>query len=298
MAGSLRDRLICAGWVLVRMPLVRPVGLAGGLISAFSWYGLGRRKLARKAVVSQLNEDFLWVDIGAFGLAWPVGAPLDRLFMAMVELRSPTNPHYYFHRLTPVPRGGVVLDIGACEGSFALECLTNYGAGQVFCFEPDSRMVGAIRTAAEKNGLEDCLHTVPAAVSDAPGRLLFLEDAANPLRSRIVESADALVEAETAQNVEVLTIDAWAHISGIERVDYIKIDAEGSDLAVLKGAEGTLRCFRPSIAVTTYHLPGHCEEITDFILSLDAGYIVHAKGVVAENGIPRPVMLHAAAKGV
>jgi len=38
----------------------------------------------------------------------------------------------------------------------------------------------------------------------------------------------------------VTTVDAYCAAQGIERVDYLKVDSEGHDLAVLQGAAGML----------------------------------------------------------
>jgi len=43
------------------------------------------------------------------------------------------------------------------------------------------------------------------------------------------------------QSVEVETLDAFCRRKGIDRIDYLKIDAEGSDLDVLCGAEHLLQ---------------------------------------------------------
>ncbi len=42
---------------------------------------------------------------------------------------------------------------------------------------------------------------------------------------------------------------------GLPRVDYIKMDIEGSEREALKGAQGTLRKYRPRLMIDAYHRP-------------------------------------------
>lgn len=98
-----------------------------------------------------------------------------------------------------------------------------------------------------------------------------------------------------------ITLDDWAREHGIAKLDYLKIDAEGFDLAVLEGARETLQRWRPTIVVTTYHRSEHSEQIYRYLESLDLGYRIKIKGInvhkvsgeTIENRIPRPVILHA-----
>jgi hypothetical protein len=122
----------------------------------------------------------------------------------------------------------------------------------------------------------------------------FADDAANPLASRIDSNGHAPDGAGAgARDVELVTIDDWVERSGVDRVDYIKVDAEGSDLGVLRGAEATLRRWRPALAITTYHDPAHANEMVRFVEGLDLGYRMRVKGVVCFGTVARPVMLHA-----
>jgi hypothetical protein len=49
--------------------------------------------------------------------------------------------------------------------------------------------------------------------------------------------------------VRVRTLDNWADEEGIDRVDFIKLDVEGAELSVLKGATGLLARKRPVLLV-------------------------------------------------
>jgi hypothetical protein len=55
-------------------------------------------------------------------------------------------------------------------------------------------------------------------------------------------------------------------------MDFIKMDIEGAELAALKGAEHTLRCFKPELAICVYHRLEDFFDVTDYLASLQLGY--------------------------
>lgn len=294
MPGSLRDR-----FAVLRAALQGDMGavnlpLSDWTTGALAWYGFARSSLGRRLDVRPATEGLVWVDIGVYGLLWPKESPLDRLVTTLVELRARTNPHYYFREPTPIRPGDHVIDVGGCEGAFGLEAIVTHGAARVWCFEPGATMVAALRQTAELNHLEDRLHVVPVAAGAESGVCQFVENAADPLSSRVggISAIDGSIGIGGSE-VRQVALDEWAEAEGVERIDYVKVDAEGSDVAVLEGARALLRRCRPRIAATTYHAPDHCERMIRLLEALDVGYRVEVRGVVAFDGIVRPVMLHA-----
>jgi len=57
-----------------------------------------------------------------------------------------------------------------------------------------------------------------------------------------------------------------------ERIDLIKLDIEGSELGALRGAEKSLRRWRPKLAISLYHRPEDFFAIPLWLKSLDCGY--------------------------
>jgi hypothetical protein len=55
--------------------------------------------------------------------------------------------------------------------------------------------------------------------------------------------------------VKTMTLDSFVKEYNVERVDFIKIDAEGSERETLKGAKETIKKFKPRMAIAAYHLP-------------------------------------------
>jgi len=57
--------------------------------------------------------------------------------------------------------------------------------------------------------------------------------------------------ARATDDLPLRTIDSL----DLGRIDFIKMDIEGSELAALKGGEQTIRTHRPQLAISLYHRP-------------------------------------------
>lgn len=61
-------------------------------------------------------------------------------------------------------------------------------------------------------------------------------------------------KAENPTTVQLTTVDDFVAEARLDRLDFIKIDAEGSDFEVLKGARRTVERFRPTILLEIHLL--------------------------------------------
>lgn len=68
------------------------------------------------------------------------------------------------------------------------------------------------------------------------------------------------------------TLDSLVAERGLERLDYLKMDVEGAERAILEGGLTAIRRFRPKLAVATYHEPEHFWEYPEFLLNHLDGY--------------------------
>lgn len=58
----------------------------------------------------------------------------------------------------------------------------------------------------------------------------------------------------------------------IERIDFLKMDVEGAEMAALRGAELSIRKFRPKLAISIYHKPTDFTDIINYVHELGLGY--------------------------
>jgi FkbM family methyltransferase len=173
---------------------------------------------------------------------------------------------YYFSRggVTIEAGGGDhVIDAGGCFGDTALAFADAVGeGGHVYVFDPLPKHCQIMAQALAMNPkLAPRMSIFPFGltdeVNDAPP--LPIDDQINP---------GARIEA----GVPTLTIDAAVASHGVSRVDFIKMDIEGSELGALRGAEASIRRWRSRLAISLYHRPEDFISIPAWINSLGLGY--------------------------
>jgi FkbM family methyltransferase len=137
----------------------------------------------------------------------------------------------------------VAIDIGANVGWHALMMASRVGTGgRVYAFEPNETTRRRLIAAIEDNALSNVV-VDPRAVSDRVGAAGF--DA--PPAGHVWDGTGRLSRDATATSIECTTLDAFAESQQITRVSFIKIDVEGWEFAVLRGAERLLQIARPVV---------------------------------------------------
>lgn len=127
-----------------------------------------------------------------------------------------------------VPPNGTVLDVGANVGEYATALLRTLPDVCIHCFEVCPDLVSALQQRFE---------FVPHVVVNGFGLL----DEAKPVevfyRPEASSVTSLIPSPEPAQvrQGRVITGDEYVEGAGIDRIDLLKIDAEGTDLAVLRG---------------------------------------------------------------
>jgi FkbM family methyltransferase len=157
-----------------------------------------------------------------------------------------TEPETQELFLTILRPGMVLLDVGAYVGQFTLiSSRATSGDIRIFSFEPTPEVFRQLRRNIQAN---KCAHVtcIQAALSDKPGKakFYFYPDSHDQNSLRALASSDA----RFAQ-VNVETVDSISEKYSIDRMDIIKVDVEGNELAVLKGASLSLARFRPILII-------------------------------------------------
>jgi FkbM family methyltransferase len=131
--------------------------------------------------------------------------------------------------------GMTVLDIGAHHGYYTLLASRKVGPqGFVLAVEASPRERGRLRTHLRINGCKN-VEVESRALGEAEGTAeLYLvrgsESGCNSLRKPDVNQETEVL------NVPIERLDRVLQDRGIERVDFLKLDVEGAELSVLKGA--------------------------------------------------------------
>jgi FkbM family methyltransferase len=134
--------------------------------------------------------------------------------------------------------GSIFLDVGANIGDFSLLAASVTGsAGKVLAFEPEATNCYWIKRNIELNGYKN-IEVFQLALSDRDGEAsLYLGDRCDYhslLKGQPERQAGIIA-------VKIRTLDSFLEELGQDRVDMIKVDVEGAELEVLRGARETLR---------------------------------------------------------
>lgn len=153
--------------------------------------------------------------------------------------------------LTP---GATVLDLGAHVGSFSL--LAAALGCQSIAVEASPINVRWLLLNLTRNGFERRVRVVSAAVGDQPGTVEFVPSreygmVANPLLTPGSIRVDSLSTIEILQ----VTVDELLRDLDVERVDFVKMDVEGSEVAAVRGMRNVLG--RPDAPPIFYESNGH-----------------------------------------
>jgi len=234
-------------------------------------------------IASEVTNDLQVVTVNGEAYVWPAKADIYALLTILCELKNSNHPHQYIYGNTKVVAGDVVVDIGACEGSFSA-----YAAGlgaEVIAVEPSQIMMRVINALFELRGLRKPT-IANTLLGGEPQSLHFTDNPDNPGGSRVAGQADA-----NSYPVPVTTLDGMVTSLGLKQVDFIKCDAEGADVGILKSGKKTLEKFHPKLAITTYHGTNDFLDLFSFLKPL--GYKIEGKGLLYTNNEFRVLMLHA-----
>ena len=176
------------------------------------------------------------------GQKWVVGAGEHGYWLGSYEI----NKRLAFERL--IAPGSVVYDIGANVGYFSLLASQLVGdKGQVYAFEPLPRNVHFLHRHIALNQIEN-IKVVEAAVSDHEGEAFF-DLGASSAMGHLSEAGEI--------KVRRVCLDKMLDSGEIRPPDMVKIDVEGAEYEVLRGARVMLETQRPLLFLDTHNRKAH-----------------------------------------
>lgn len=205
-------------------------------------------------------------------------ATLNRLGFKMPIVKTQEHDLFYFHDKEVVlldlltkgifeeeatnllrqhtPRGGTFIDVGANLGYYSIAAARWVGdTGRVFAFEPIPRT----RQILEQNiALNQCtnIEVLPFACSSKIGRARMVTGKDSGW-SRLAQHSEGDTE------VELITLDRFVEDHGLTSVDVLKVDVEGLDFEVIRGALQTIDRFRPVVLAEVEHTHNYGTSIAE-----------------------------------
>lgn len=151
---------------------------------------------------------------------------------------------------TLVQPGDTVLDIGANVGAHTLPFARLVGLnGRVIAFEPTKWAFEKLRSNLKLNpllsGRVDCNQALLVAErnDNLPGQIY----SSWPLEDQLGLHVQHKGRLMTTEGARVLTLDDAIASKGVAKVDFVKVDVDGHEYAVIRGAMDVLRKFQPKI---------------------------------------------------
>lgn len=153
-----------------------------------------------------------------------------------------------------ITKNMTVLDIGAYHGYYTLLASKLVGNhGKVYAFEPLTHSLNTLKDNITLNNFKNI------TISDYA---LHSEKIDLPLRNRHEASCIDLICKDVPETLSVahcISFDEFSKQLNIGKVDFVKMDIEGSELKALQGMENTLRTYKPQLLIEL-----HPRKITQF----------------------------------
>jgi FkbM family methyltransferase len=148
-----------------------------------------------------------------------------------------------------VPReGDVVIDVGAYTGDTVVIFSKLVGEeGRVIAFEPDTHNFEGLAKTIQNLHLKNVV-ALKKALWSRKAVVRFAET------HTIGSSMFLPRERARIRRIRATTLDEEVRRLNLDRVDFIKMDVEGAEIEILKGARRTLREKAPHLAIATYHV--------------------------------------------
>jgi FkbM family methyltransferase len=162
-----------------------------------------------------------------------------------VEERGFAGKNMLADQLNLVGEASVVVDVGAYDGGVASEYLDLFPQAVCHALEPHPP---SFRTLSERLGGHPRARLHGLALGEAPGRRplhSFPSSATNSLLAPVADVSAVVgpghMDSFERIQVDVTTLDLFAEREGLAHIDIVKLDVQGAEELVLRGAERLLR---------------------------------------------------------
>ncbi len=179
--------------------------------------------------------------------------------------------------------GMTVVDVGANHGLFSMEAAHFVGStGRVYAFEPTPELYAHLRKHLEVNHLKN-VYLLEKAVGSFDGnaklRVHHECTGLNSLASQDLVWQGSTLIADQVINVPICKLDTVVNSENISHIDILKIDVEGFELEVLRGARNILANHIVKyiiLEIAECHQPNSGFKIDDILTFIDElEYSIH-----------------------
>ena len=139
----------------------------------------------------------------------------------------------------------LIFDVGANVGDYSKLVHTLIPSAQIYAFEPAAPVYEQLTQRLSHDG--NAFHTFNVGFSDEEKTVDLYSYTVEGQAASVISSIDRRlptqvlqVEVSDTERIDVRTLDGFCASQGIGRIDFLKLDVEGHEVAVLRGARAML----------------------------------------------------------
>ena len=197
----------------------------------------------------------------------PAGHFLEASITHLIRERS-LRQEYFIPFINPQ---SVFIDVGSAYGSWSVAAAL-LGA-KIYAIDPRRQVceILADNLASNNVGPEQAI-IINAAASDVVTEGGF--ELCHSGNSTTINEGQKHIECKSHEQVPTVTIDSIVAEYELQSVDFIKVDAEGVEMQVMRGAEETIKRFCPNMIVENHlsHNPTIMQDILDYVQEIQPNY--------------------------
>lgn len=182
---------------------------------------------------------------------------IDNYLKKLNKIEIDSYSFEYFNKTLNVVAndGDIVLDCGGLYGHTAITFSNNVGSkGHVYSFEP---IPNSYKHHKENTKEFDNITSLNYALGNENKYVYMCE-----------EVGSSHINKNGTIKMEQITIDDFVKDHNLNKIDFIKMDIEGSEVSALLGAQETIQRFKPKLAISIYHKISDFHEIPKLIKSI------------------------------
>jgi FkbM family methyltransferase len=176
------------------------------------------------------------------GIAWwvPLMDPTDEAAVAR-SLAHQDFPYRAITQTRELAVGGIMLDIGANNGRMSISRVMLGDVRVAYCAEPEPLNYACLVRNVRDNGLRGLVLPDRVAIGSDNTTVLMMRGRTSG-GHRVVNPGSR--QKRPTIEVPCLTLDTWCERMGIDlqQVSFVKVDTQGSEIHVLRGAPRVLAC--------------------------------------------------------
>lgn len=183
-----------------------------------------------------------------------------------------TNDQYYPPGIITLGNHESFVDVGAYNGDTVFDFLkrTKNDFDFIYAFELDKKNFNEMQSAVEKLDatLKDRIKLYNFGLLDEE-KDVYYETGGSGMQSTFINVINTASDCgKTVRLSDVLKN---------EKVSFIKMDIEGSEVKALQGAEKIIKAQKPTLAICVYHKPEHLWEIPLYIKKIVPEYKIYIR---------------------